>query len=741
MKKILLAALAALTLLAPAAQAIDALPASTKPRNQRVVAIFDDSSNLWTAGTILTNRRALDRSIGALLQKLEEQGCQVDYFNTGYFLKASNLTFTEATLWKNLGNTYALGIVMNAAAAGSKVAGAANTTRFYRADSTNLQLLVIPSGVNGGSFSDSTYGSCEVAGMSTNAVTSSAALYGQRCAFRPYGTTDTIYVNYVRVPAMTEGTTAAITSVVRLFEPLQLTPPLHPLMASADSTHVFMPAEGDTTASSTPGHHEMLGLGWRAYYSNGRWVDFYGGVQASVNNAFSDVNLGMVPYAMAARYLRLAPIKRAVEGDDMFDPDPNNTGRRWTNDGVDSLMTRWWTQYKCRILLDVNPLHGYEYIRGENPTYEMAWTGDPWTWPRKWKNPWVHHAHDSSAARPTSNLVGRFGGYQTGNGLGTTIGGHTVYQYHRMRAFAWQPGHNEPEKRYGIYQRLLYSDSLRRIACPECPVPPYLSFPDNAVLPVNWRMRNAAGNWASYRTVADSLCTPDSLFLALARGLRIPSGGTLYLRGYFYNGVGATGPAYLTRPWGYLSPKNFYGAGDTDSLISHTVFQYPGEERMVRDPNGASDVTGSGAPYWVRVKNVGALVNDVGPQYTMRLNSSSKLGRLFGFGFGAQEAGNTGAAYGAGGDYSGTAYVVDPFGIYGLNNTEFRPYTRDSPRIIYFHPSCNYTLGTGNGPAGPGDSQSTWWFERTILRPVRALNTIAGYDAFQWVWPWEVYNR
>lgn len=763
MKRLALAAL--LLVLAGQAFALEALPTSSKPRNLRVAVVRDDSQNGVGVTTQNANRLNMDRALGGLIPALARQGCQVDRFNSSWFLKSTNMTNSEATLWKNLGDTYALVFVEGAIALGTKTAGATNTVRFYRADSTNAQLFLIYGNrskeMSGG---DSTFAQVVAATSApANWVSSSGeTATGSRIAYRPYGSSDTIWVPLHGTPPAAGNVASGITGVVRWLEPLRIGGTLNPL-TNADSVLVSFPAAGDSTASSAGGVYELLGPGWRTYYDNGRWVE---NACSQYSSPLYTRNVAPIAYAIAARYLDVKPILVAGEMDDVFDMvtagDSTVTPRRWSNAGYDSLFTRWRDTYGFKPAVTVNPLHAYEYIRGDNPTWETSnqwshrldapWVGDPWKWPRKHAVSWIYHSHDSSAARVTSNLVGRYGGYQgAGNGLTNTSGGQVSYAYHRQPAFAWNPGRAFHERRYGIYQKLMYSDSLRRLVCPECVVPPYLSFPNNEVVPVNWRVRAEVANYVSYRSpAADSVCTVDSTFLAMARGLRIPSGGTLYIRGTVHDGSGSPGsvPSTGLRPWGTDSPKNVYTGAEqriaaNDSIIAKTPFLYPGEVRIVRDSNDTTNVAhvpGDGKSYWVRVRNVGCLPFDATSVNIQEARSLSMraLSKLLGF-WSAVNDGSASGPVDANGDYLGFAYSADPTGAYGTS-AEQRGYTRDRPRVIYFHPN-NWTGSTGVVPTGPGRNSQTDNFEQQILMPVKALNTLAGKTIIRWVQPWEVYGQ
>ena len=754
------AVLALALLVAAPALSADALPDARVAKSKRVLVVYDDNFSALGATTALRMSQALDRAHGGLLPALRRQGAQVDNLSTSFFLKSANMTNSEATLWKNLGNTYSLVIVFGGIQYGTATAGATNRTRFYHPDSTNAQLMIVWSAANRNELtgSDTTTTAWpfvtfpnrnSVSGNTTATYVSYSSTNTLRSAFRPYGSTDTLWVPNIgtawsHLPSTWTASSKTISSVVRAMEPLALTAGLTPYYANADSSTLAIPAAGDSTADATTTAREWLGPAWRVKFASGRYTENVSGQWTSTSYS---TNFAMLTYAIAARYLDLSPILCAVEMDDVTDMNPNNTGKRWSNAGYDSLMTRWTSRYGCKPVLDANPLHLYQYIRGEDPAFETAWSGGAWSWVRKWKQPWIHHAHDAVASRPTSNLVGGFGGYSTGNANVVTIGGVQTFILSPRLAFR---SYASQDSVYGpsIYHRLAYSDSLRGIACPECPMPPYLSFPDNRVLPPNYRTRTAPTGWYRYRSVSrDSLCPIDSTFLAMARGLKVPSGGTLYIRGTLINGAGDQG--YITfRPWGVQSPRNAYVGNEdlysADSVIAKTPFIYPGEERIVRDMAGLTDPTGrtSGQPYWVRVKNIATVTFDPGSGTNNVLTLASlapvALSKLLGFNNGVVTSTTFGSSTG-GTNWLGDTWSVDPASVYGTGTLQ-QNVGNDRARIIYFHPG-NYAGVSTNPPIGPGDNYATAQFERFILMPVKALNTVAGKQIVKWVNPWEVYAK
>lgn len=761
----LLAAALALGLVAPA-WATDSFPTARVPKSRRVLFVNDAEITSFGASPEKNAQRIRKTYWGGLISALERQGAQVDIYPSTFFTKSTNVTAANvATLWKNAGDTYSLAIFANAVQYGTATAGASNRTRFMNADSTNVQIMVLwaSNSRNEPMGADTTSGAYywplanfpHRLSTSANSLIGATTAYGNRTALRAYGTTDTLWIpvvgtGWMRLPykLRLNGNTVDTSKVVRTVETFDISGgTLSPYYSNADSTSTYYGALGDSTASADSSaagtYRELLGPAWKVYFDSGRWVDHlvsYPGTSPTYTSNFS-----MLAYAIAARYLDLRPIRVAVEMDDVFDMNPNNTGTRWSNAAYDSLFTKWVGTYNCKPLADVNPTHGYEYMRGDDPTYETAWSGAAWTWPRKWRNPWVHHSHDAVASRATSNLVGGFGGYATGNANVVTIGGVNTFIKSPRFAFRLTPG----DTVYGasIYHRLRYSDSLRAAVCPECPLPPYLSFPNNEVLPVNWRVRTAPTGWARYRSVSsDSLCTIDSTFLAMARGLKIPSGGTLYLRGTLSAGSGDAG--YLTfRPWGTQSPRNAYTGNEdlytADSVVAKTPFINPGDERIVRDRYGVTDPTGatSGTAYWIKVKNVATVTFDPGSsnQPITQLMSAAPvtLARLLGFWNGTVTATSMGTVD-ANGNVYGEAFSLDPASVYGTGNDQQNS-GRDRPRVVYLHPG-NYAGVSTNPPIGPGDNYATSQFARFILQPVKALNNIAGKRIIQWVYPWETYQ-
>lgn len=772
MKKLLLI-LATLGILIPQiAWALLPLPTSNKPRGQRALVVLNDQLlTSFGANTSIQNQWAIENAIGDTYNVLRQQGIQVDALSTDWFLRSENfetrtvngLPDYGAWRWRTIGDTYGLVMVDGAAAIGTKTAGPTNITRFFRPDSTNANLILIFGSRNREmSGGDSTYsmGTMNEGAFGGNYITSCwEDAYGAHTAYRVYGDTeDTLYYEFHRFVDVAGGfaTGSGVTQVVRLLEPLQLTPGLSPFAGLAwgsDSTVTRYPALGDSIADPVVGANEMLGPIWRTYFSNGRWVDNF---IAQFADPRTYRNYGELLYAIAARYLDVEPMLISVEMDDLF--DMNNRGLRWSNGGLDSLMGRLKREYDCQPAISTNPRHAYEYMKGMKPLWELDdWTGRAWDWPRKYGMYWVYHSHDSTAASLTSNLVGRYGGYpNAGNGYAITEGGNVHYNYHETPAFRYDPNSSNYEMKYGIFNRLQESERLKDLVCPECVIGPYLSYPNNEVLPINIKPRTPPGDgtaneWYSMEVPSANVCTIDSVFLAKARGLHIPNGGTLYVRGSVHGGGFQTIGVYTWRLAGTWSPRTNYtgaeGLWGSDSVATWTPFLFPGQEMYITDKNGVTDPTGVGGFYRIRVKNIGAVAFDnnivANNVNVMRALGNRARACLLGFWSAPNVGMNQGPLSAGPVDWyrqNQDKDLVDAFAFTGTPGQRW--WSSDHPRIIYFHPQ-NFEDATPTvvRAQGPGQNSQTQNFEANILKPIRGLNRLAGKTIFKWVAPWEVYGE
>lgn len=680
------------------------------PINRRVAVVWDSRWGVFGGTTGPGSLNNMDRSLGNFFEMLQLQGCVIHHYSSDWFERTDGNGGNQRNLaiWQTLGSHYGLAIMPYWSAS-----GASSRKTYFSADSTTVPMLHIGGAGNSGylSWADSSFGLVERA---MDAIGSSTFFGLAQGSVRPYAaaSTDTMWIVKGGIGTRCAVLPAGVTSVTRLFEPLRL-PGAGNVAFSVglDSLYSTFPAAGNATA----GPNEWMPLAWRVNWSSGRSVDY---LKMASNSAYGTGNVGPIAIALAARHLDLQPVKFALEWDDITDLN-SASGLRPTNAAMDSLYQEFRNVWGIPVTVDVNPRQAASYIAGVTPEYETAvpWSGEGWSWMRRHGVTWVHHAHDSTSAHPSSNLLGRFGGYQPGNGSGDSSGTFGArYKYSHRYASRFNPGNANSSQRWGIVQRLAYSDSVRKAVCPECILPPYLSFPNNEALPMSWRSRPLTANpsWKVYQ--GDGRTPVDSLMWALHHGLNVPPGTDLYLRATFTTSTGA--PAVvLWRPWGDRSTLNMHIGADHDSLPANSPFTFP-DERW----------TGRVRDRFVSARNVATAAYDGGNLANYTGNSGPVLATIFGTRNPVQTGG--GIAY-----LWNESFTLNPSGIYAANNAEMRNIgSRQRTRIVYFHPG---SFRHANGPLG---SYAADVFRIGILRPIRALESMAGQRLVRWVRPWEVYQ-
>jgi len=298
-------------------------------------------------------------------------------------------------------------------------------------------------------------------------------------------------------------------------------------------------------------------------------------------------------------------------------------------------------------------------------------------------------------------------------------------------------------------QRLQRSDSLRKVRCPSCYLPPYLNFPNNEVLPINWRARTGVANsaWGTTANLGSTTSNSgtansangslDSLYYAFATGLKVQDRGTVYLRSPFVTATGGftnyrtRGPGFPSG-WGDNSIQNQFYANDRDSMISGTPFAYPGERAVARIANGGV----------VDVQALGAIAydfgNTAGAVDLYRQGGSVTLATLYGTRNAVQTGGHPAPIVGE----TFSASLGDSIwaGTYLVGFANFRNFTsHQRSRIVYCHPSTQTSQFVN--ATGPKDSYSIDALTSGILRGKRALDDIAGHQTGVWVMPWEVMAK
>lgn len=696
---------------------VPGLQAARGPVNRRVAIIRPER---WTAITgTLNDAACVANGVYQAMDMLRAQGCEVHYYNTRTFDGFANAT----ALWRTLGNHYALAIVLNP---GSTEAG---FQRYVNADSTNVQILV-------------------VGGVRTNNVptwqpdTGSAAAAGRRGFFDaagggfegdsnvrfsclvPYTSTglgtDTIWSSKLATGRMQSDSAgvfraihAGITSVVRV---------LHPLLPGqtnvawagghADSASTRMPGASWATPK-TPGSEtsatdsvaregEYLGPIWKVKYANGRetwFFKFNGTTTANVHNP-------ALLWACIARFVDVPPIKWALDWDDVTDAFDLNNFPRWRNTQAESALA---TLRRVGVVPSncVNPRNASAYIRGVKPDYEAAWSGAPHTFLRQMT--WIHHAHDSTTWHPSSNLAGTSGGYFPGNG--STVTGQE--QYGRRFPNRLAPGENYAAGNFvgaggnfGIKQRLDYSDSVRRAVAPQSVRPPYLAFPANQMIPVNWKVRANPAGYENQMTATAADCPLDSVLWAYdhVRGTDGTDGGKLYLRSGFIFG-----------------PKIEALWADRDSFVAASLALYPRERFTVR----------VGSRY-VQAEILHSFNQGIGGRAATLAVVNFRAATVLGLANRAWHAEMHNPTYG---ESWASNYDSDVNAImnFGTGRRDFP--AKQSTRIIYLHPGQQTTLATFSG------DMHVDLFLLGIHSTIRAMDRIAGKAVTRCVPAWTVYEQ
>lgn len=703
---------------------VRAFPSFTKPLAQRVLVVFDGRDDALLTANVKADAAATTKILGPTLDAWRLAGAQVDVVRTDFFETPADSSIGDvshkqgpAYLWQTLGSYYPTVVCV-----GFNADGASSRKRYFSADSTTAKIIHI------GGWAGSTYVDSTTFGLCTATVSNSD--YRRGSVVSPYNTNaDTLWFSQIGYATRSASLLPGVSSVVRIFNPVK-TATYFGIVS--DSTAGVFPAGSDTVAAAG----EIMPVAWRVYWTtSGRSVDYVimaGSVSATTAYGY---NMGHVLTALVSRTTQLAPAKAAMEWDDLFDTNPTNATRP-ANASIDSVYAEFRYTYGIPLAISTNPRHAAEYFAGSNPTRESAWTtGGGWTWIRR-GIPWVHHAHDSTGSDIASGLVGRFGGYSTQNGSSDSAGTATTnVRYVYRHRYGIAPVNGDA---YTIKYRLQWADSVRNAVCPTCFTPPYLSFPNNEMLPIDWRVSTGQSvasavrsgfvtRWKSYQ--GDGKMPVDSVLSAFAAGLRIPDGGTLYLRtGVANNGTGAASvyrahgampPGYTGGPPGDDSPHNWVVSGDGDSVIAKTPFAYPGERT-------ASRIDGR----LIRVRNITPTTYDGVSRDNYRNNVQRTLSALLGC--------RTGTLTGGGFSTWAESYAADPGGMFSANAPQ-RNFGVQNSRMVYLHPSA---IASGwSFATGPSSSYAIDVARLGLLGGLRTLNSVAGHSLIRWVYPWEVYSK
>lgn len=715
----------------------------TKPYAQRVAVVFDGYHDALLQNGVKTEAARLAKQVGPTFDSWRADGdAEVHFYRTDFFeLPADSLADGTrgqgvSALWQRLGDDYPT--VVCVGFSGDSSVGKAARKRYFSADSTNAKIIHLGGGSGGSSWLQHT----QVFAIGDTGTTNSYFDY-RRAAVQSYSgsANDTLWFVNGGYGVRPANLFPGVSKMVRLFKPVVLPTRIdYPNAANdkfsftADTAYHVVPSGSDTLVAAL----EVMPVAWRVYWTGSAHVDFI----KSAGSADYDASLGHVLTTLVSRTTQLRPYRAAMEWDDVFDNNPT-TSTRPSNAAYDSVFAEFRYTHGIPVAISTNPRHAAEYYAGDDPTREAAWEHpEGWTWIRR-GIPWVHHAHDSTTSDIASNLVGRFGGYSTHNGstsAGWTTDSITTYGMSRYRYGHRSASANVAGVGYSIVARLAWSDSVRRAICPECTTPPYLSFPNNEMLPVDWRTKvgqsissglraNFWTRWGPYQ--GNGTCTIDSTLWALHYGLGLEDGGELFVRTTTpNNGSGSSAqndfrghmpPGGVA--WASISgndaPKNWTTTGDNDSVIAKTPFQWPGER-------SASTIAGR----LVRIRNVATTSYDGGARANYTANVQRILPALMGS--------RTGNMTSAGLSTWCDAWAADPGGAFIAANDQKNSGV-DHARIVYLHPS---SVGSGwSNATGPNTSYTIQVARLGLVGGINVLNAVAGHPLIRWVHPWEVYGK
>lgn len=565
-------------------------------RTQRVAIIRPDRWSVLAASNMGAIRRNHYANLGNIRDALENHGIEVHDYNTNFFEQDHNGSATNAQdkreMWSDLGSKYAVAIVL---CGETNVAGFA---RYVCADSTNVQLIVVGGGGNNGWRADTT-----VRGFVDSAQPVNEGYPANGACAITYDGVDTLWAQRLNSGRRMDALASGISGVRRVLHPVILGTP-KTWNQTSDSTLYDQryPAMLDSTADA----RELLGPMWNVAFTNnlagavpGAQNGVAGGGPREVywlkwpaGNAFPYETPHLL-WSLVSRFTVATPLKYAYDWDDVTDKFQDSKGQppRWRASAVESSLAGL-RAFGVVPTLMLNPSHARDYIRGDTPyTYgagatlsqdtslstgrrETAWSGPSHSYLAGMT--WVHHSHDSTQKSIASSLLGRYGGYTTGNGSVITEASHNHETFGYRYASRWNPldstaaptarGAGTAGGRWGIIQRLAWSDSVRRVVAPGSTVPPFIVHPAGMMLPKNWRARTPATNWHSYASDAAS-CPIDSVLWALDSML--------------VRGNGRDGRKLYIGDWSF-DPRYQHYQHDRDSVVATSIFLYPNEKHTTR---------------------------------------------------------------------------------------------------------------------------------------------------------------
>lgn len=700
----------ALSLAAPQSASAQAeyQPTRVTSRFKRIAVIRPSRWDAIFSGSVQSYRANLDCMLGNLLDAARENGLEVHYYDTAFFEGTDS---TSQQLWTNMGSRYSAAIILH------PNTSVARFSRYVCADSTNVQIIVV-----GGAEAPITSWMPDTTVRGFVDAIGQAGLVGisqtKGSCLVTYDNQDTLWGTRIPSGRRMISLASGIDGVYRLFKVVQ-TSGVH-FGTVSDTTNAIMPG-ADSLAQAA----EYLGPMWKVRFSTysgqGRaiWPNSLAGAARGasdggqspretywvrLNNSTTSASASPhYIWALLCRFTNVKPIKWAYDWDDITDKFFDNLGQppRWRATAVDSSLEAL-RQFGIIPTMMVNPVHAAAYINALNPSYEAAWSGPGHTYLQNYT--WVHHSHDSTTANVSSNLVGGFGGYGTGNGA--TVG--SVQSWGRRYASRFDPtSTGQPGEsmfgaggRFGMVQRYQYSDSVRRVNAPAARVPPYVVSPNNQMLPVNFKAR---GNTYSIQYYSPSASCPiDSVLWAYDISLNKGNGNErrkLFLRSLVDN------------------PKAQHLQWDRDSVVAYSLFLYP-NERFVVPVNGRL----------VQAIGVNSFLQGASPRTQYVADANFRAANLLGLKNPVPVAERTNPLY-------NTTYTTDVMNVYSMalvGNIDM-PF-RQSTRVVYQHPGQHSTT-----IAAFGDYHVDV-FIRSIATQFRAMDKLAGRATQKCVGAWQVYE-
>jgi hypothetical protein len=745
MKKLITSLVLSLVALAPARPAIAAYPTQDTPtistsfrypKARRVAFIQPERwDNMSLSYSILA--AAEYNGLYHIMDVLREQGCDVHLYNTKIF---ENFQY-GTKLWRELGDSYALAVVMMP---GGNQAG---DVRYICPDSTNIQILAV--GGMRANLTASWRDDTTVAGYVDAAQGNLQGPASRGVCLVPYTSsglgTDTLWASQMpsgrRISDAGLAAMTGVSSVVRVFHPV-LGPDmpagywawgtstftidtLYTRMPGASFATPLVPGSNGTSATdSVAREFEYLGPAWKVKYVSGREAWF---VKTLSSSSVSNMNPLLI-YGMIARFVDVPPIRWAMDFDDVTDAFASTTNPRWRQTAADTMLAAF-RDFKVVVGTNgLNPLNVEGYINGFMPPGEdgtlSGTTAMPWVGTNNGHTyikaiPYNHHSHDSTSARITSNFIGGYGGYASVNGTNP----YGTQQNGRRVASRWAPSATGTNYigagiRYGILQRLEYGDSVMRAHIPNYRHTPYFTFPANQMLPINWRPR--PGTVAAYNPThtftvntsnPDSLCGIDSLLWALD---------------YFLSKGRQTGKGEVVLRAGTISNLRTEALwADRDSVVACMIAQYPRDRFTVRVGGRLIEAT------VLHSFNQGnGVENPVTARASFFSTAALRANILLGLNNTVNKSEQWQPGYGESFD-SDINTLMNFTGSGGKRHFPFR----QSVRVLYMHPAgpAQYPSKYGNRAMDAFfiGSHSYW----------RAIEAVIGREIQQCVPAWQVYAK